>query len=86
MTSLQPSLRLLSLNVNGPRAADKRRYISNMLHRDTWDVVFLQEAHHDSNEEKTEWTQEGHHGLRSDWTDPVSGVTAPTPLGVEWLS
>jgi exonuclease III len=48
-------LRLLSLNVNDLRAADKRRSLFNLLHRDTWDVFFLQETHHGSSEEGTEW-------------------------------
>ena len=33
----QPSLRLLSLNVNGLRSADKRRTLFSLLHRDRWE-------------------------------------------------
>jgi exonuclease III len=66
----QPSLRLFSLNVNGLRAANKRRFLFNLLHRDTWDDVFLQETHHGSSEEGTERAQGGPHGLRPDWTGP----------------
>ncbi len=72
MTSRQqPSLRLLSLNVNGIRASDKRRTLFSLLHRDTWDVVLLQETHHASREEGEEWAQEGPHGLRPNWTGPT---------------
>lgn len=72
MTSRQqPSLRLLSLNVNGLRASDKRRTLFSLLHRDTWDVVLLQETHHASREEGEEWAQEGPHGLRPNWTGPT---------------
>ena len=67
----QPSLRLLSLNVNGLRANDKRRSLFNLLHRDTWDIVLLQETHHSSREEGEEWAQEGPHGLRPNWTGPT---------------
>jgi exonuclease III len=66
----QPSLRPLSLNVNGLRAADRRRCLFNLLHRDTWDFVFLQDTHNGSSEEGTEWALEGPHGLRTNWTGP----------------
>ena len=66
----QPSLRLLSLNVNGLRGICKRRTLFNLLHRDTWDVVLLQETHHSNREEGEEWAQEGPHGLRPNWTGP----------------
>ena len=42
----QPSLRLLSLNVNGLRDKDKRRRLFYLLHRDRWDVILLQKSHH----------------------------------------
>ena len=51
----QPSLRLLSLNVNGLRDAAKRRTLFSLLHRDRWDVVLLQETHHSSQAEGEEW-------------------------------
>ena len=66
----QPSLRLLSLNVNGLRSADKRRTLFNLLHRDRWDVVLLQETHHSDGTEGQAWTQEGPHGLRPNWSGP----------------
>ena len=57
-----PSLRLLSLNVNGLRSADKRRTLFRLLHRDRWDVVLLQETHHTDETEGQSWTQEGQLG------------------------
>ena len=36
----------------------------NLLERDKWDVVLLQETHHSSAEEGAAWTQEGPNGLR----------------------
>ena len=49
----QPSLRLLSLNVNGLWSADKRRTLFSLLQRDRWDVVLLQETHHTDDNEGT---------------------------------
>ena len=66
----QPSLRLLSLNVNGLRSADKRRTLFRLLHRDRWDVVLLQETHHTDEAEGQAWTQEGPDGLRPNWSGP----------------
>ncbi|EIE20041.1 hypothetical protein COCSUDRAFT_83557 [Coccomyxa subellipsoidea C-169] len=59
-----PPLRLLSLSVNGLRDKDKRRCLFNLLERDKWDVVLLQETHHSSAEEGAAWAQEGPNGLR----------------------
>ncbi len=69
-SSGQPSLRLLSLNVNGLRDAAKRRTLFNLLHRDRWDVVLLQETHHVSQAEGKEWIGEGAGGLRANWRGP----------------
>jgi len=64
----QPSLRLLSLNVNGLRSADKRRTLFRLLRRDRWDVALLKETHHTDEAEGQAWTQEGPHGLRPNWS------------------
>ena len=66
----QSSLRLLSLNVNGLRSADKRRTLFRLLHRNRWDVVLLQETHHTDEAEGQAWTQEGPDGLRPNWSGP----------------
>ena len=66
----QPSLRLLSLNVNGLRDPAKRRTLFNLLHRDQWDVVLLQETHHSSAAEGQAWAEEGPNGLRVNWAGP----------------
>ena len=66
----QPSLRLLSLNVNGLRDAGKRRTLFNLLRRDRWDVVLLQETHHASQAEAEEWIGEGPGGLCANWQGP----------------
>ena len=79
----QPSLRLLSLNVNGLRSADKRRTLFSLLHRDRWDVVLLQETHHTDDTEAQAWTQEGPHGLRPNWSGPSFWCHgSPTSRGV----
>ncbi|CAL8469286.1 g8833 [Coccomyxa elongata] len=54
----QPTLRLLSLNVNGLQDKVKRRWLFNLLERDNWDVILLQETHHRSPEEGGAWAQE----------------------------
>lgn len=66
-----PSLRLLSLNVNGLRDKDKRRCLFNLLERDKWDIILLQETHHSSAEEGAAWAQEGPSGLRCNWSGPA---------------
>ncbi len=82
----QPSLRLLSLNVNGLRSADKRRTLFSLLHRDRWDVVLLQETHHTDDAEAQAWTQEGPHGLRPNWSGPSFWCHgSPTSRGVAIL-
>ncbi|CAL8467227.1 g6763 [Coccomyxa elongata] len=67
----QPTLRLLSLNVNGLQDKDKRRWLFNLLERDKWDVILLQETHHRSPEEGAAWAQEGPNGLRCNWSGPA---------------
>nr|BAA25763.1 reverse transcriptase [Chlorella vulgaris] len=69
--SRSPSLRLLSLNVNGLRDRDKRRCLFNLLERDRWDIILLQETHHSSTEEGTAWAQEGPAGVRCNWSGPA---------------
>lgn len=66
-----PFLRILSLNVTGLRNKDKRRCLFNLLERDKWDVVLLQETHHCSPEEGVAWGQTGPDGLRRSWRGPV---------------
>ena len=58
----RPSLRLLSLNVNGLRSASKRSSLFTLLRRDRWDVVLLQETHHTDEAEGQAWAEEGPHG------------------------
>ena len=67
----QPTLRLLSLNVNGLQDKDKRRWLFNLLERDKWDIILLQETHHRSPEEGAAWAQEGPNGLRCNWSGPA---------------
>ena len=55
--SRSPSLRLLSLNVNGLWDTDKRHCLFNLLERDKWDVILLQETHHS-------FAEKGEHGRR----------------------
>ena len=66
----RPSLRLLSLNVNGLRSASKRRSLFTLLRRDRWDVVLLQETHHTNEAEGQAWAEEGPHGLTANWSGP----------------
>lgn len=54
-----PPLRLLSLNVNGLRDGAKRRTLFHCLQQASWDVIFLQETHHGSQEEAERWAREG---------------------------
>ena len=67
-----PSLRLLSLNVNGLRDKDKWRCLFNLLERDKWDVILRQETYYSSAEEGAVWAQEGPHGLCCNWSGPAS--------------
>ncbi|CAL8465446.1 g4982 [Coccomyxa elongata] len=55
----QPTLRLLSLNVNGLQDKDKKRWLFNLLERDKWDVILLQETHHRSPEKGAAWAGGG---------------------------
>ena len=59
----RPTLRLLSLNVNGLRSADKRRSLFSLLRRDRWDIVLLQETHHTHEAEGQAWAEEGPNGM-----------------------
>ena len=66
----RPSLRLLSLNVNGLRSASKRRSLFTFLQRDRWDVILLQKTHHADDAEGQAWAEEGPHGLTANWSGP----------------
>ena len=59
MPSRLPSLRLLTLNVNGLRGERKRHTLFLRLLRGPWDVVLLQETHHHDEDEARRWTSEG---------------------------
>ena len=66
-SGMRPSLRLLSLNVNGLRDANKRRTLFTMLIAGRWDVVALQETHHALHEcPKVHW----------DPSKPIASTTA----------
>ena len=56
---MRPALKLLSLNVNGLRDANKRRTLFTMLNAGRWDVVALQETHHVSDAEGESWAASG---------------------------
>lgn len=47
----RPSLNLLTLNVNGLGTARKRLTLFSMLLSGHWDIVVLQETHHESSEQ-----------------------------------
>ena len=69
MTRLrQPTLRL---NVNGLQDKVKRRWLFNLLERNKWDVILLQETHHRSPEEGAAWAQKGPNGLRCNRSGPA---------------
>jgi len=55
----RPTLRLLTLNVNGLRHAGKRATLFRMLIEGGWDVVVLQETHHASSAEGIGWARDG---------------------------
>ena len=55
----RPSLALLSLNVNGLGSKAKRLTLFASLIDGPWDVVLLQETHHESAEQGLRWTKEG---------------------------
>ena len=54
-----PSLQLLSLNVNGLRGRQKRAALFAALQAGPWHVVALQETHHASQAEAAQWCREG---------------------------
>ena len=58
-SSMRPSLRFLSLNVNGLREAGKQRAVFDMLRAGRWDIVALQETHHTSSDEGKAWAASG---------------------------
>ena len=61
-----PSLRLLSLNVNGLRGEWKRRMLFHKLQQGNYDIVCLQETHHSCEAEAKQWMQAGS-GAGSAW-------------------
>ena len=56
---MRPSLKCLSLNVNGMRNIAKRRTLFSLLRSGRWDVVALQETHHVSTQEGEDWAASG---------------------------
>lgn len=58
-SSSRPSLKLLSLNVNGLGGSTKRRTLFSMLATQHFDIVFLQETHHRDVSQGEEWAREG---------------------------
>ena len=54
-----PSLTLLTLNVNGLGSAQKRSTLFSMLLQGNWDIVVLQETHHENREQGNRWAREG---------------------------
>lgn len=55
----QPSLHLLTLNVNGLGSAAKRTALFSLLVSGTWDIVVLQETHHENSAQGERWAREG---------------------------
>ena len=55
----RPSLRFLSLNVNGLRDRAKRHQLFDSLLLGNWDVIVLQETHHGGVGEGESWAKEG---------------------------
>ena len=64
-----PSLQLLSLNVNGIRGKQKRAALFAALQAGPWHVIALQETHHASQAEATQWCKEGA-GPTAPWEGP----------------
>ena len=55
----QPSLALLSVNVNGLGQRAKRLTLFSSLIDGPWDIIVLQETHHTDEEQSIRWTREG---------------------------
>ena len=72
MSSIRrPHLRLLSLNVNGLRSnPEKRRQLFHGIQQGRYDIICLQEPHHSSEAEASQWMQEGS-GPGSAWLGPA---------------
>ena len=64
-----PSLQLLSLNINGLRGKQKRAALFSALLSGPWHVIALQETHHASQAEATQWCREGA-GPTAPWDGP----------------
>ena len=52
------SVKIISLNVNGIRNSQKRNAIFSWLNDNNADIVFLQETHCNSEQDKTQWSSE----------------------------
>ena len=73
-----PSLQLLSLNINGLRGKQKRAALFSALLSGPWHVIALQETHHASQAEATQWCREGA-GPTAPWDGPsfwAAGTTS----------
>ena len=64
-----PSLRLLSLNVNGLQGKPKRAALFATLQSGPWHVIALQETHHADQAEAAQWCREGA-GPTAPWDGP----------------
>ena len=85
MTSCARALRLLSLNVNGMRIGHKRLTLFSELLLGNWDIVVLQETHHDDEAEGLAWAREGA-GVGKPWLGDTFWSSLPTTPGVgAWL-
>ena len=58
-SGMRPSLKFLSLNVNGLRDARKRQAVFARLRSECWDIVALQETHHIDSDEGKAWAASG---------------------------
>ena len=58
-SATQPSLALLSINVNGLGQKAKRLTLFSSLIDGPWDIIVLQETHHTDEEQGIRWTREG---------------------------
>jgi exonuclease III len=80
----QPSLHLLTLNVNGLGSAAKRTTLFSVLLSGSWDIVVLQETHHENSEQGERWAREGA-GLGKPWegqTFWAHGTTASRGVAI----
>ena len=76
MTSCARALRLLSLNVNGMRIGPKRLTLFSELLLGGWDVIVLQETHHDDEATGLAWAREGA-GVGKPWLGDTFWSSSP---------